>query len=85
MKVFCNKLQKEGDALLRPPYPGDLGKKIQKEISSEAWKNWLAHQTLLINEHRLNPLDPNARLFLEREMENYFFGTGSEKPQGYRE
>jgi Fe-S cluster biosynthesis and repair protein YggX len=84
-EIFCQKLQKKGTALERPPYPGELGKRIQAEICAEAWQEWLAHQTMLINENRLNPLDPNARSFLEQEMEKYFFGDGSEKPEGYVE
>ncbi len=82
-EIFCQKLQKQGKALERAPYPGELGKRIQAEICAEAWLDWLGHQTMLINENRLNPLDPNARTFLESEMEKYFFGDGSEKPAGY--
>jgi Fe-S cluster biosynthesis and repair protein YggX len=44
---------------------------------------WLAHQTMLINEYRLTPLEPKARRFLEGEMEKYFFGEGSARPEGY--
>ena len=84
-EIFCRKLQKNGEMLDRSPYPGALGKKIEAEISAEAWRGWLTHQTMLINENRLNPLDPNARSFLEQEMNKYFFGEGSEKPKGYVE
>jgi Fe-S cluster biosynthesis and repair protein YggX len=52
-------------------------------VSKEAWSQWLAHQTMLINENRLSPLDPKHRAFLQAEMEKYFFGEGSEKPAGY--
>lgn len=84
-EIFCHKLQKQGMALERAPYPGELGKRVQAEICAEAWQNWLGHQTMLINENRLNPLDPNARSFLETEMSKYFFGEGSEKPPGFVE
>jgi Fe-S cluster biosynthesis and repair protein YggX len=84
-KILCQKMQQEGDALERAPYPGELGKRIQASICAQAWQDWLAHQTMLINENRLNPLDPNARTFLEQEMEKYFFGEGSEKPDGFVE
>jgi len=40
---------------------------------------------MLINEHRLSPVDPKARKFLEGEMEKYFFGAGSQKPAEYVE
>ena len=81
--VFCIKLQREAEGLGFVPYPGDLGKRIFANVSKEAWSQWLAHQTMLINENRLSPLDPKARKFLETEMENYFFGEGSSAPAGY--
>jgi Fe-S cluster biosynthesis and repair protein YggX len=81
--VFCVKLQREAEGLAFAPYPGELGKRIYDNVSKEAWTQWLAHQTMLINENRLSPLDPKARKFLEGEMEKYFFGAGSDAPAGY--
>lgn len=81
--VFCMKLQKEAEGLGFAPYPGELGRKIYENISKEAWSQWLAHQTMLINENRLSPLDPKARKYLEGEMEKFLFGDGSAAPAGY--
>ncbi len=81
--VFCIKLQKEAEGLERPPYPGKLGDRIYQAISKEAWRAWLKHQTLLINENRLNMTDPKNRQFLAAEMEQYFFGEGSKTPMGF--
>jgi len=81
--VFCVKLQREAEGLDFAPYPGELGKRIFASVSKSAWAQWLAHQTMLINENRLSPLDPKARKFLEAEMEKYFFGAGSAAPAGY--
>lgn len=81
--VQCVKLGREAEGLDRSPYPGDLGQRIYDNVSKEAWQMWLQHQTMLINEMRLTPVDPNARQFLEREMEKFFFGEGSERPEGY--
>lgn len=81
--VTCVKLGKEAEGLEYPPYPGELGQRIFEQISKEAWQQWLNHQTMLINENRLSPVDPQARKFLETEMENFLFGGGSEKPAGY--
>ncbi len=66
--VFCAKLKREAEGLPFAPYPGELGRRIYAEISREAWAQWLALQTMLINEHRLSPLEPAARRFLEGEM-----------------
>ena len=65
------------------PYPGDLGQRIYENVSKEAWQKWLAHQTILINEYRLTPIEPEARKFLETEMEKFFFGDGSEVPDEF--
>ncbi|OOC09735.1 MULTISPECIES: oxidative damage protection protein [Thioalkalivibrio] len=81
--VNCVKLGKEAEGLDVPPYPGEMGKKIYLNVSKEAWNAWLSHQTMLINEYRLTPVDPKARKFLEEEMEKFLFGDGSEKPEGF--
>ncbi|NEX21482.1 oxidative damage protection protein [Thiorhodococcus mannitoliphagus] len=81
--VQCIKLGQEAEGLDRSPYPGDLGKRIFEHVSRQAWQEWLRHQTMLINENRLSPMDPKARKFLEEQMEQYFFGDGVETPAGF--
>ncbi len=81
--VHCVKLKIDAEGLDYPPYPGALGKRIFEQVSKQAWQQWLAHQTMLINENRISPMDPEARKFLESEMEKFLFGEGSEKPAGY--
>ena len=81
--VQCVKLDKEAEGLDTPPYPGELGQRIFSGVSKEAWQLWLKHQTILINEHRISPIDPEARKFLETEMEQFFFGGGSAMPGGF--
>lgn len=83
--VQCVVLGSEAEGLDRPPYPGELGQRIFDNVSKLAWQRWLQHQTMLINEYRLTPMEPKAREFLEKEMEKFFFGEGSEKPPDYRE
>lgn len=81
--VQCVVLKKEAEGLARPPYPGELGQRIFENVSREGWQRWLAHQTMLINEYRLTPFEPEARKFLEGEMEKFFFGDGSAAPEGF--
>ncbi len=81
--VNCVILGSEAEGLDYAPYPGDLGQRIYDSVSKEAWQRWLGHQTMLINEYRLTPIEPEARAFLEKEMEKYFFGEGSAAPQQY--
>jgi Fe-S cluster biosynthesis and repair protein YggX len=81
--VHCVKLDREAEGLDFPPYPGELGKRIYEQVSKEAWQMWMKHQTILINEYRLTPIDPKSRQFLEEEMEKFFFGEGSAPPKEY--
>jgi Fe-S cluster biosynthesis and repair protein YggX len=81
--VHCVKLNKEAEGLERLTYPGELGKKIFENVSKEAWQAWLKHQTILINENRLSPVDPRHRQLLETEMEKFFFGDGSALPEQF--
>ena len=81
--VNCIVLKAEAEGLDYAPYPGELGQKIYDSVSKEAWQRWLGHQTMLINEYRLTPIEPEARKFLETEMDKYFFGEGSSAPEEY--
>ena len=81
--VQCIKLSKETEGLDFPPYPGELGKRIWESVSKEAWAGWLKHQTMLVNENRLNLADARARQYLARQMENHFFGSGADAAAGY--
>ena len=82
-KINCSFLKREAEGLDYLPYPGELGKRIYNNISKEAWTQWVAHQTMLINENRLTPIEPKARAFLVAEMEKFLFGGGSEKPKDF--
>ncbi|XOV79547.1 MAG: oxidative damage protection protein [Aestuariibacter sp.] len=81
--VFCQRLQKEADGLDFQLYPGELGKRIFDNISKEAWSDWQKKQTMLINEHKLNMMDPNARQFLEKHMTAYLFEGKEPEIEGY--
>jgi len=82
--VQCVVLKTEAEGLDRQPYPGDLGKRIFENVSKEGWQKWIRHQTILINENRLTPIDPQHRKFLEGEMQKFFFGDGSELPEQFK-
>lgn len=82
-KIFCQKFNQELDGVAFAPVPGELGQRILNNISQQAWGQWLDHQTMLINEYRLNMLDVKAREFLQTEMEKFLFSEGSDMPSGY--
>jgi len=81
--VQCIKLEREAEGLDFPPYPGELGKRLWEQVSKEAWAAWLKHQTMLVNENRLNLADARARKYLAQQMESYFFGGQVDQAAGY--
>ncbi|SDH51387.1 oxidative damage protection protein [Nitrosomonas sp. Nm132] len=81
--VKCIKLRREAEGLDLPTFPGELGKRIFENVSKEAWNQWIQHQTMLVNEYRLNLADIKARKYLTAQMEAYFFGDGADQPTGY--
>jgi Fe-S cluster biosynthesis and repair protein YggX len=81
--VDCIMLKKQAEGLDFAPYPGALGQRIFEQVSKEAWAAWLKHQTMLVNENRLNLADSKARQYLARQMENHFFGQGAEAASGF--
>ncbi len=81
--VFCKKLKKELPGLDFPPYPGAKGQDIYENVSKEAWEMWQKHQTMLINEKRLNMMDPEARKYLASEMDKFLSGEDYDQPEGY--
>ena len=83
-KVHCVRLGMEAEGLDRPPFPGVAGQRIYENVSKEAWQEWLKLQTMLINEHRLTPFEPEARKFLAEERDKFLFGGISQMPEGYR-
>jgi Fe-S cluster biosynthesis and repair protein YggX len=82
--VYCVKLHKELPGLDEVPFDGHpLGKRIYDHVSKEAWKGWVEHMKMIMNEYRLNLGTPEAQEFIIKQMEEYFFGEGAAHPPGY--
>ena len=81
--VHCVKFGKDMPGLDRIPWKGELGKRVFDNVSKEAWKMWIEHSKMVMNEYRLNPLDPNSQNIMEQQMEQFFFGEGAKLPEGY--
>jgi Fe-S cluster biosynthesis and repair protein YggX len=81
--VKCVKFDREMEGLERVPWRGELGKRVYENVSKEAWKMWVEYSKMLMNEYRLNPLDPQSQKVMEEQMEQFFFGEGAKLPEGY--
>ncbi len=81
--VKCVKFGKTLPGLDHVPWNGELGQRVYDNVSMEAWKLWIEHSKMIMNEYRLNPLDPSSHKVMEEQMEQFFFGEGAKLPEGY--
>ena len=81
--VFCQKYQQEMEGLEQPPFPGPAGEHIYEHVSKQAWQEWLAHQTMLINEKQLNVMDPEAKKYLDDQRERFLNNQAFDRAEGY--
>ncbi|NJC99497.1 oxidative damage protection protein [Candidatus Erwinia dacicola] len=81
--IFCTFLQRDAEGQDFQLYPGDVGKRIYNEISKEAWSQWMAKQTMLINEKKLSMMNPDDRKLLEQEMIKFLFEGHEVHIEGY--
>lgn len=81
--VFCKKYQQELPGLDKPPFPGAKGQDIFDNFSAKAWEDWQAHQTMLINERRLNMMEPSARVFLSEERDKFMANEEVAQAEGF--
>jgi Fe-S cluster biosynthesis and repair protein YggX len=81
--VKCVKFGREMPGLEFVPWTGELGKRVYENVSKEAWKMWLEYSKMIMNEYRLNPMDPQSHHIMEEQMEQFFFGEGAKLPEGY--
>src|SRR5437879_13914521 len=83
-KVCWVKFQREMPGLDEPPFEGHpIGLRIYENVSKEAWKMWMEHMKMLMNEYRLNLATQESQEFIIKQMEDYFFGAGSALPPDF--
>jgi Fe-S cluster biosynthesis and repair protein YggX len=81
--VFCRKYQQEMEGLAFPPFPGPVGQQVFENVSKQAWQDWLKEQTMIINENRLNMMEPQAQQFLAEQRERFLANEGYVRPKGW--
>jgi Fe-S cluster biosynthesis and repair protein YggX len=82
--VNCVKLGREAEGLEKPPFKGEFGQKIYEHVSKEAWRMWLEHSKMLVNEYRLDMTSPAHQKLWFTECDKYFFGEGSQLPPEFK-
>jgi Fe-S cluster biosynthesis and repair protein YggX len=82
--VMCRKLGRELPGMTFKPFPNELGQRVYDQISQEAWKMWLEHFKMIMNEYRLSPADPRTAQILYGQCEQFFFGPGADAPPEFK-
>ena len=81
--VNCVKLGREAPGMVWKPFADELGQRLFDNVSAEAWKMWLEHSKMLINEYRLDLMSGKAKAMLREQCEAYFFGEGAQLPPDF--
>jgi len=81
--VHCIKLDKDLPGMDKPPIPGEIGQKVYESVSKEAFKMFLEHFKMVVNEYRLDLSSPSTDKIFEDQMQDYFFGAGMKLPEEY--
>jgi Fe-S cluster biosynthesis and repair protein YggX len=69
----------DAPALPRRPLPGAAGLEIQQRICADCWTEWQKVEVMVINELKLNFMDPSAQEVLSRHMREFLF-PADERP-----
>lgn len=64
----CSRCGRLEPRLAWPPWPGEAGQRIQNQICDICWREWMGMQTKIINEYRLNVLEPDHAKMLREQM-----------------
>jgi Fe-S cluster biosynthesis and repair protein YggX len=67
-QVTCTRCGRTAEGLPFPPYPDELGGRIQSRVCAACWREYMSRQTMVINEYRLDLMDPRAQEILTRDM-----------------
>ncbi|MGJ8662470.1 MAG: oxidative damage protection protein [Marinicella sp.] len=81
--INCIKYGPGQEPIPYTPYPGEIGQRIHQQVSLKFWQDWLAQQTMIINENHFSPIDPDHRKIIEQKMVEFLFEGKDVKPQGY--
>lgn len=70
--VSCSRCGRpDAPALAKPPLYGALGKEIQARACADCWAEWQKAEVMVINELRLNFMDPGSQEILDRHLREF--------------
>jgi Fe-S cluster biosynthesis and repair protein YggX len=81
--VKCVKLGKELPGIPYKPFTNELGQRIYDTVSMDAWRQWIEHSKMIVNEYRIDLASPQGQKLMLEQAEKYFFGEGAQMPPDY--
>ncbi len=66
--VTCTRCGREAEPLPFAPYPDELGARIQRSVCQACWREYMGRQTMVINEYRLDLMDPHSQEVLTSDL-----------------
>ena len=81
--VTCVKLGKELPAIPYKPFDNELGQRIYDGVSAEAWRMWIEHSKMIVNEYRVDLASAAGQRLMLEQAEKYFFGDGAQLPPDF--
>jgi Fe-S cluster biosynthesis and repair protein YggX len=70
-EVRCRRCGRDAAGLPAPPFPGPTGAEIHSRVCADCWREWHKAEVMVINELRLNFMDPTAQQVLGRHMREF--------------
>lgn len=69
--VFCKRCKEWKPPVASVPWGGALGEEIRANVCEETWREWLDMEVMVINELRLNFMDPKSQDVLIGHMREF--------------
>lgn len=76
-EIQCARCGKTAAAVASVPYGGPLGDEIQGKTCADCWREWEAAEVMVINELRLNFMDPKSLEILTKHLREFLALDGA--------
>lgn len=70
-QIKCARCENEAAPPSDIPYAGELREEIASKVCASCWDEWLKAEVMVINELRLNFMDPESQEVLTRHMREF--------------
>jgi len=78
--ITCVRCQRELPPMEQAPYPGELGEEIVGKICGNCWIEWQTAEVMVINELRLDFMDPRSQDILVQQLREFLCLDGQRPP-----